>query len=40
MHAVLANLLMIVAGGHAVMAIYHQYFLHDGLLARMMRPGS
>lgn len=37
-HSVLANALMIVAGGHAVMAIYHQYFLRDGLLGRMMRP--
>lgn len=36
-HGVLANLLMIVAGGHAVMAIYHQYFLRDGLMKRMMR---
>ncbi len=39
-HAVLANLLMIVAGGHALAAIYHQYFLRDNLMNRMKRPGS
>lgn len=40
MHGVLANALMIVAGGHALMAIYHQYVIRDGLLVRMTRPGS
>lgn len=39
-HALLANLLMIVAGGHALVAIYHQFVVRDGLLARMMRPDS
>lgn len=39
-HAVLANALMIVAGGHAAAAIYHQFILRDGLMQRMRRPGS
>ncbi len=39
-HAVLANALMIVAGGHAAAAIYHQYFLRDGLMHRMTRPDN
>ena len=39
-HAVLANALLIVAGGHALMAIWHQYVIRDGLLNRMMRPNS
>lgn len=39
-HALLANALMIVAGGHALMAIYHQFVVRDGLLNRMTRPGS
>lgn len=37
-HTVLANALMILAGGHALMALYHQYVLKDGLLTRMTRP--
>lgn len=36
-HALVANGLMIVAGGHAVMALFHQYVLKDHLLLRMMR---
>ena len=39
-HGVLANALMIVAGGHAAMAIYHQFVMRDGLLDRMTRPGD
>ena len=39
-HALLANALMIVAGGHALMAIYHQFIVRDGLLTRMTRPGN
>lgn len=39
-HAVLANALMIVAGGHAAAAIYHQFILRDRLMQRMRRPGS
>jgi cytochrome b561 len=33
-----ANLILILASGHAVMALYHQFVLKDGLLRRMM-PG-
>lgn len=40
LHALLANALMIVAGGHALMAIYHQFVVRDGLLTRMTRPES
>ena len=40
LHAVLANALLVVAGGHALVAIYHQFVIRDGLLARMTRPGS
>ena len=32
-----ANVLMIVILGHALMALYHQYVLKDGLLGRIMR---
>ena len=39
-HGVLANALMIVAGGHAAMAIYHQFVMREGLLDRMTRPGD
>jgi cytochrome b561 len=28
---------MLVVLGHALMALYHQYVLKDGLLRRMMR---
>lgn len=38
-HGLAANVLMIVALGHAAMALYHQYILKDGLLRRMMRAG-
>lgn len=37
-HAVMANLLMLLAGGHALVAIGHHLLLKDGLLGRMMRP--
>lgn len=36
-HGLAANILMLVVLGHAVMALYHQYVLKDGLLRRMMR---
>ncbi|MFV0303541.1 MAG: cytochrome b [Paracoccus sp. (in: a-proteobacteria)] len=39
-HALLANLLMIAAGGHAAMALWHQFVVRDGLLMRMFRPGA
>lgn len=36
-HGLAANVLMVVVLGHALMALYHQYVLKDGLLRRMMR---
>lgn len=36
-HALAANVLMAVVLGHALMALYHQYVLKDGLIRRMMR---
>ncbi|MDP3262074.1 MAG: cytochrome b/b6 domain-containing protein [Tabrizicola sp.] len=38
-HGLAANLLMLVVLGHALMALYHQYILKDGLLRRMMKAG-
>ncbi|MCY1126057.1 cytochrome b/b6 domain-containing protein [Frigidibacter sp. RF13] len=38
LHELTANLLMAVAGLHALAALYHQYVLKDGLLMRMLRP--
>jgi len=38
-HALAANVLMVAVLGHALMALYHQYVLKDGLLRRMMRAG-
>jgi cytochrome b561 len=37
LHVITMNVLMILALGHAAMAIFHQYVLRDGLLVRMMR---
>lgn len=36
-HELAANLLMLVVLGHALLALYHQYVLKDGLLRRMMK---
>lgn len=36
-HALAANVLMLVVLGHAGLALYHQYVLKDGLLRRMMK---
>jgi len=36
-HGLFANVLMIVVLGHALVALYHQYVLKDGLIRRMMR---
>jgi cytochrome b561 len=36
-HGLAANLLMLIVLGHALMALYHQYVLKDGLLRRMMK---
>ncbi|MBS9719578.1 cytochrome b/b6 domain-containing protein [Tianweitania sp. BSSL-BM11] len=38
-HAILANALMLVALGHALTALFHQFILKDGLLMRMIRVG-
>ena len=38
-HGLAANILMLVVLGHALMALFHQYVLKDGLLRRMMRAG-
>ncbi|WP_284162765.1 cytochrome b/b6 domain-containing protein [Frigidibacter sp. SD6-1] len=38
LHQLTANLLIAVAGAHALAALYHQYVLKDGLLSRMLRP--
>lgn len=38
-HGLAANILMLVVLGHALMALYHQYVLKDGLIRRMMRAG-
>jgi cytochrome b561 len=37
-HALAGNVLMALAGLHALAALYHQYVVKDGLLLRMMRP--
>lgn len=37
LHGLAANLLMLVALGHAVVALYHQHVLKDGLMRRMMK---
>ncbi|MGI3184508.1 cytochrome b [Nioella aestuarii] len=37
-HELLGNALMIVALGHAVVAILHQLVLKDGTMTRMLRP--
>lgn len=39
-HEVAANTLMLLALGHAAVAIWHQYVRKDGTLTRMLRPGS
>jgi len=37
-HGFFATVLMVVAGGHAVVALIHHYVLKDGLIRRMMKP--
>jgi cytochrome b561 len=39
LHGLAANVLIVVILGHALMALYHQYVLKDGLLRRMMKAG-
>jgi cytochrome b561 len=36
-HGLFANVLMLVVLGHALVALYHQYVVKDGLLRRMMK---
>lgn len=36
-HGLFANVLLAVALGHALMALYHHYVLKDGLIRRMMK---
>jgi cytochrome b561 len=36
-HGLFANILMVLVLGHALMALYHQYVVKDGLLRRMMK---
>lgn len=37
-HELAANTLLWLAGGHALVALWHHYVLRDRLLARMVRP--
>ncbi|MGA0540834.1 cytochrome b [Neotabrizicola sp. VNH66] len=37
-HQLMANLLVILAAGHALVALWHQFVLKDGTLRRMLRP--
>lgn len=39
-HGLLANALMIIAGLHAIIALFHHFVLRDGLLYRMIRPNN
>lgn len=39
-HELVGNLIMIVAGLHALAALFHQFVLRDGLLARMSPWGA
>jgi cytochrome b561 len=36
-HGFFATVLIVLAGGHAVLALVHHYVLKDGLLSRMMK---
>jgi cytochrome b561 len=38
-HGLFGTALLLIALGHAAMALYHQYVLKDGLLRRMMKAG-
>lgn len=37
-HQLMANLLVLLAAGHAAAALIHQFILKDGTLRRMVRP--
>ncbi|MFE3839351.1 cytochrome b [Pseudogemmobacter sonorensis] len=38
-HMLMANLILLLAAGHALAALFHQFVLKDGTLLRMLRPG-
>ena len=38
LHGLAANALIIVAGAHSVVALFHHFYLKDGVLKRMLRP--
>jgi cytochrome b561 len=38
-HEVMTTFLLILVGVHVLAALWHQFWLKDGLLARMKRPG-
>ncbi len=38
-HGLLVNMLLALVLLHAAAALYHQYFLRDGLIRRMLHPG-
>ena len=40
LHGLAANALLLVAIGHAAMALYHHFVLHDGVLRRMTRQAD
>jgi cytochrome b561 len=37
-HALFANILILLAGVHAVLGLLHHFVLKDDVLRRMMRP--
>jgi cytochrome b561 len=37
-HGYAANALIIIAGAHSLVALYHHFILKDGVLRRMLRP--
>jgi cytochrome b561 len=39
-HGLLGQAILLVALGHALMALWHQYVKKDGTLTRMLRPGK
>ena len=40
LHGLVANALLIVAGLHGLVALWHQFIARDGTLMRMLRPGA
>ena len=38
LHVLALNAMMLLIAAHAAAALFHQYFLRDGLLLRMIRP--